>query len=277
MPDSNTPKPNRVLLHQELCPKSKDFKTDWMLANEMGPNAVWLSEILAERLGLQKNQRLLDLGCGRAMSSIFLAQTYGVRVWATDLWISADDNWERVVESEEQDAICPVRAEARNLPFAAEFFDAVFSVDSYQYYGTDDLYLGYILRFLRTGGRLALVMPAMKQEFDTPPEHLTRTLKSGTTFWDQKECWCLHTLQWWRKHFEQPGLVDVEVAEYIPDGWRLWLEWEEIRQGGGFSGFPSVEDALREDAGRYVGFTMFVLTKRPQEKSQYDHSLLIRL
>jgi len=36
--------------------------------------------------------RVLDLGCGKALSSIFLAKEYGTQVWATDLWISATDN-----------------------------------------------------------------------------------------------------------------------------------------------------------------------------------------
>jgi len=63
------------LLHKELCPKSDQFDIEWMLANEMGPNAVWLAEILAERMKLKKAVRLLDLGCGRGMTSVFLAKT----------------------------------------------------------------------------------------------------------------------------------------------------------------------------------------------------------
>jgi hypothetical protein len=32
---------------------------------------------------------VLDLGCGRASSSIFLRREFGVQVWAADLWFSA--------------------------------------------------------------------------------------------------------------------------------------------------------------------------------------------
>jgi cyclopropane fatty-acyl-phospholipid synthase-like methyltransferase len=53
----------------------------------MGPNALWLMEHLAERLDLQPGQRVLDLGCGTAITSIFLAREYDVRVHAADLWI----------------------------------------------------------------------------------------------------------------------------------------------------------------------------------------------
>jgi len=35
------------------------------------------------------------MGCGTAMTSIFLAKEFGVQVWANDLWISATDNFRR--------------------------------------------------------------------------------------------------------------------------------------------------------------------------------------
>ena len=43
----------------------------------------------------------------------------------------------------------PIHAEAHRLPFASEFFDVIVSIDAYQYFGTADLYLGYIVGFLR--------------------------------------------------------------------------------------------------------------------------------
>lgn len=58
----------------------------------MGPNALWLVEWLAEALPLRAGMRVLDLGCGRAMTSIFLAREFGVQVWATDFWITPDYN-----------------------------------------------------------------------------------------------------------------------------------------------------------------------------------------
>ena len=43
-------------------------------------------------LPIEPGTRVLDLGCGRAMTSIFLAREFGAEVWATDLWIAAEDN-----------------------------------------------------------------------------------------------------------------------------------------------------------------------------------------
>ena len=260
------------LLHKELCPKSDQFDIEWMLANEMGPNAVWLAEILAERMILKKAVRLLDLGCGRGMTSVFLAKAYDAKVCATDLWINVDDIWSVVSEAGMEDRVFPIQAEARNLPYAAGYFESVVSIDAYQYFGTDDLYLGYITRFLQDGGQIGLVMPAVMKEFDKVPEHLARKQKSGGTFWDPKECYCLHTLEWWKNHFSVSGIVDIEVAEVIPEGWKLWLEWEQIRDGGGFSGFPSDVETISADAGEYLGFVLFVLKTKPRKKSELGHS-----
>jgi ubiquinone/menaquinone biosynthesis C-methylase UbiE len=248
-----------------------------MLANEMGPNAVWLAEILAEQMRLKKNERLLDLGCGRGMTSVFLAKSYGVHVCAADLWIDVDAIWSVVSEAGMEDRVLPIQAEAHSLPFAMRYFESVVSIDAYQYFGTDDLYLGYITRFIQDGGRLGLVMPAVMKEFDEVPKHLTKRQKSGGTFWDPKECFSLHTLQWWKKHLAAPGIVDMEIAEVIPEGWKLWLEWEQIRNGAGFSGFPSDIETISEDAGEYLGFVLFVLKTKPRETNELGHSLKVRL
>src|SRR3954452_25210630 len=113
-----------------------------------------MTEWLTEALALRPGMRVLDLGCGRVMSSIFLRREFGVQVWATDLWFSASENLQRIRDAGVEDGVFPIHADARALPFAAGFFDAVVSLDSFPYYGTDSLYLAYLARFLKPGGRL---------------------------------------------------------------------------------------------------------------------------
>jgi cyclopropane fatty-acyl-phospholipid synthase-like methyltransferase len=47
---------------------------------------------------------VLDLGCERGLTSIFQAKEYDAIVFATDLWISAAENYERIkaIELEER-------------------------------------------------------------------------------------------------------------------------------------------------------------------------------
>ena len=73
-------------------PRSAKYNSEWILASISGAaNALWLSEWLAAELDLRPGMRVLDLGCGRAASSIFLHREFGVQVWATDLWFSASE------------------------------------------------------------------------------------------------------------------------------------------------------------------------------------------
>ena len=67
----------------ELFPRSAAYDESWVTENRMGPNVLWLAESLAERMQLKAGARVLDLGCGKAISSVFLAREFGVEVWAS--------------------------------------------------------------------------------------------------------------------------------------------------------------------------------------------------
>src|SRR5438128_5626923 len=123
-----------------------------------------MTEWLTEALDLRPGMRVLDLGCGRAMSSVFLRREFGVQVWATDLWFSAEENLMRIKDAGVEDGVFPIHADARSLPFANGFFDAITSIDSFGYYGTDDLYLDYLARFLKPGGQLGIASAGLMQE-----------------------------------------------------------------------------------------------------------------
>ena len=62
-------------------PRSAKYNPDWLLASISGAtNPLWLTEWLTSALDLRPGMRVLDLGCGRAVSSIFLRQEFGVEV-----------------------------------------------------------------------------------------------------------------------------------------------------------------------------------------------------
>lgn len=147
----------------------------------MGPNAIWQAEALSDRMHLQPGMRVLDMGCGAASSSIFLAKEFGVEVWATDLWVTPADNLRRVTEHGLQDRVRPIHAEAHALPFAEEFFDALVSFDAYHYFGTDDLYLGYYSRYVTPGGQIGIIVPGLAEEPPTLPRHTSSVTGSGTS------------------------------------------------------------------------------------------------
>lgn len=99
----------RTLLLRPEFPGSNAYDPTWMLDNQMGSNALWLAKWLCSKLPLEPEIRVLDQGCGDAMTSIFLAREHCVRGWAADLWIGPDHNWRRIVEAGCADRVCPLR------------------------------------------------------------------------------------------------------------------------------------------------------------------------
>ena len=124
------PTDNRLIA--ERFPRASAYHPEWVLASvSSAANALWLTEWLTEALELRPGMRVLDLGCGRAMSSIFLRREYGVQVWAADLWFNPSENLQRVRDAGVADGVFPLHADARLLPFAAEFFDAIVAIGRY--------------------------------------------------------------------------------------------------------------------------------------------------
>lgn len=267
----------KLLIKKEF-PLSSRYEKDWILDNQMGPNAVWLAEWLCEVLPLEPGMRVLDLGCGRAMTSIFLAKEFDVQVWATDLWITPDHNWQRAVRAGVADKVFPLRSEAHALPFPAEFFDAMVSIDAYQYFGTDVLYLGYLSRFLKPGGVLGVVMPALMQEMgNVIPEHLTRPQTNGKVFWEDG-CRSFKTPGWWQELWAEDSSVTDVRMEILADGWRHWRDFETALEMAGKSIFPSDAQALDLDQGRYIGFVRGTARRtRTESMNLYDPAIAARM
>lgn len=234
-------------------PRSGNYEVEWILDNQMGPNALWLIEWLSNDLPLKPGMRVLDLGCGRALTSIFMAKEFRVQVWAVDLWITPDHNRKRAESAGVGDLVYPMRAEAHALPFADSFFDAIVSIDAYQYFGTDALYLGYISRFLRPDGYLGIVVPGFMQPVTNVPDHLTLPQSNGKVFWED-ECWSFKTADWWHEHWSRNSSITNLQVDTLKDGWRHWYDFENILAATGKSIFPSDAEALERDQGRYIGF-----------------------
>jgi len=250
--------------HNDRFPLSNKYDGKWVAENQMGPNALWLAEWLTEEMDLKPGMRVLDMGCGTAMTSIFLAKEFGLTVFANDLWISATDNYKRIVEAGVADRVFPIHAEAHALPYADGFFDAMVSMDSYQYYGTDDLYLNSFVKFLKPGGQIGIVVPGLMQEFEDgqPPEYLTRKQSHGSPWWGD-DCWSFHTVEWWRTHWSHSSLVEVERADTLEDGCGHWILHEKVKQPEKrVNPFPPEVEPLEADGGKYMGFVRMVARRK---------------
>lgn len=97
------------------------------------------------------------------------------------------------------------------------------------------------------------MVPGLVSELDELPPHLV-------PYWDPA-CWSFHSPDWWRRHWERSGLVEVERANMVPEGWAEWLLWLEVCRELGAETDDNEIRMVREDAGRNLGFSRLIARK----------------
>ncbi|HKB72170.1 MAG TPA: methyltransferase domain-containing protein [Thermoanaerobaculia bacterium] len=221
---------------------------DGSLRASSGQNPAVQAARLAEAISLARGERVLDLGCGRAASSLFLAREYGAAVWAVDLDVSPTENLAAIRRAGCESLVFPLRADARDLPFAEEYFDAAIAIDSYHYFGTDDRFLPYLAGFVRSGGHIGVADVAFTREIptaDDAPEFLRATFGEHWSF--------VHSVEWWRNEWERTGLVDIVAADPLPESRRLLQDYVLDRAAAGRSD-EIARAAVDDDEGLLVLF-----------------------
>ncbi len=244
-------------MHSTSAPSGPLFSRDFLLSNMMGPNCVMLAEELTATIPLSPGMRVLDLGCGMGLTSIFLARTFGVRVFAADLWISPSDNFARFREFGLEDAVIPLRAEAHALPFAEGYFDAVICIDAYHYFGCGSEYLDvHIAPLVKPGGFIAAAIPGLRQEFtgDIPAELLP--------YW--QEDMNFHSAGWWAELWKGSPRAAVRDAFSLRSHKAAWEDWLQCDHP-----YARRDIGMMENAGwRYFDSIGIVATVSPASCSE---------
>jgi hypothetical protein len=128
-------------------------------------------------------------------------------------------------------------------------------VDSFPYFGTDDLCLNYLAHFVKPAGQMGIAGAGLVREIDGPvPDHLQE--------WWTQDLWALHSAAWWRRHWEKTGIMQVALADTMPDGWQLWLDWHRAVAPDNATEIKAVE----ADAGRFLGYVRLVGRRQGQVK-----------
>ena len=208
-----------LLTRPDRFPRSSRYDPDWLLALDMGPHPLWQLEDLLPNLHLSPGDRVLDLGCGRGATAVFLAREVDVIVSAFDRWVDESDLHATVDAAGLTHQISVSVGDVRHLPFGDAKFDAVVSIDAFEYFGTDVHLLPTLLRVLKPGGRIAISTPALKVDpyLQAPPEQVRALVGWEAAAW--------HAPDWWRRHWELTGLVEGVTARMQPgsrDDWMLW-------------------------------------------------------
>lgn len=193
---------------------------DWM-----APGGLGLARLLAEQIAPKRGQRILDLGCGRGQSSIFLAARYGVQVVSVDLWIPAAERNERARRAAVDSRIVALQGDiGRGLPPELGSFDAIFCQQAFHCFGANRGTLRYLASLLQPGGMLCFSQGCFRQEPEALPP-----LFQDTGGWNA-DYQNYHSAAWWREHVAASGLFDVMTGEEIEGGQVLW-EDDVLRRG----------------------------------------------
>jgi SAM-dependent methyltransferase len=184
-----------------------DEKSYALLQETMwGPNAIRQAEELASHFTITKDMRILDLGCGPGLSSLYLVQEYGAEVFATDLMVDPTEIYERFGSLGVADKIVPMTIDATQpLPFAKGYFDVIFSVDAYNVFGDNEEMLPKLASYVKKGGYIAVSFPGLKYEFgdNIPPEM--------QPFWDDVPdmARCIRGIEWWKDLWSKAECIEI--------------------------------------------------------------------
>lgn len=171
-----------LLSRPDRYPLSSKYDPAWVLSLDMGPNPLWQLEDLLLDLDLKPRCKVLDLGGGKGATSVFLAKECDVDVVAFDLWIPEDELRNNIVDAGVGDRVTVLHGSALDLPFADDEFDAMVSIDSYEYFGTDVRFLPSLIRVIKPSGRLGMSTPALRDDpyLVAPPVCVTELIGLGS-------------------------------------------------------------------------------------------------
>ena len=141
----------------------------------MGPDCLRILKELLEKhpMNLSDNDIVLDLGCGNGLTSLAIAQETRAKVYACDLWISAEDNQMRFAEWGIENRVVPFHEDANELHFEEKLFQTLVSVDAYHYFGTDKrFFTEKMLPLMKDGAEVLIGIPGIKDAFNGRSEEL---------------------------------------------------------------------------------------------------------
>ncbi|MGH9486463.1 MAG: class I SAM-dependent methyltransferase [Terriglobales bacterium] len=117
-----------------------------------------ITERMFARIGFQPGERVLDLGCGSGWATRLAAE----RVGAPGLAVGVDVSDAMIAQAAAVEA--PLRntrfvaSPAEHIPWSNDFFQVIYSVESFYYYPGPRAVLDELKRVLAPGGRLFLLM-----------------------------------------------------------------------------------------------------------------------
>lgn len=217
----------------------------------MGPSSVRiLAELLDKHpLRLAPNDLVLDLGCGKGLTSLVIAKETGARVYANDLWISAEENGKRFAKWGISGQVSAVCEDANELHFDKRQFNALISIDSYHYFaGRKGFFQEKIMPFMKENGVVLIGIPGLKDEYTNRSEELLSD-------WLGDDAYMFKSAKVWKELIgssDRIEMVKTWEMDCFDEAWNEWLESDNKFASGDRQHFETIIKPYTCFVGIYI-------------------------
>ena len=183
----------------------------------MAPGGLLLATLMADQLSITAGQSILDLGCGRGQSSVFLATQYGAQVVSVDLWVTVEERRWAAAAAGVASRVTSLQGDIlRGMPSELPAVDAIFCMQAFHCFGTSRAVLPYLASLLKPGGRICIAQGCFREEVGVLPPPFTETDGWNAAYHTY------HSPGWWGEHVAASRAFALDICRELADGDILW-------------------------------------------------------
>lgn len=201
-------------------PSNHSFTNKFISENLMGPNVVIMfDELCGNKLPMEAEARICDLGCGTGLSSLAIASTTNGTVYAVDSWNAPEQNRERFDMFDFGKRIVAVQAGAPILPFQESFFDALVCLDSYNYFGREVGVIDKVAAYTKPGGKVYLGISGVKRELTDAD------MEVFGLSWTPEQMAYIRTPRYWKQLLGKSDAMRIDRIFEMACHESAWNDW----------------------------------------------------
>ena len=206
-------------------PELDGYSDKQIYENMIGCGGLFLAAHMLRQMNIKKGDVILDLGCGLGTTSLYLARNFDITVISVDFWNPPEVLARKAFNEGLQNKIIPLQIDiTKAIPFAENYFDAIFCLNSIFMFGDNSEFLKKLLNTLKIGGTFCLGSECFNQEPNYKSEAEIPAVYNFKYDWNVwTECFSkYHSPQWWSSLLTSTDMLSVNYCKEIDDGTILW-------------------------------------------------------
>lgn len=211
-------------------PELFEYKKNQLYDGFIGCGGMFLLNRMIKKMNLKSGDVLLDLGCGLGAASVYLTKHFNITVVAIDLWNPINVINDNIVKESLMGSVIPLQLDITQvIPFADNYFDAIFSMNALFMFGDNLGFLYKLLKTLKIGGTFCIGSECFNQE---PDENMIEVFGFNWKWDVWKDCFSrYHSPKWWESLLCETKQLNIDYCEELEDSIVLWedmtLNYEE--------------------------------------------------